>query len=72
MEVITILFNVETEVGEVMRHIIEDVGSGVEMSESGSWEKCGLITADRLVSLLDSLPHIKNWMEGEVGENTLH
>ena len=33
---------------------------------------CGLITEDKLAELLESLPHIRNFMEAEVGDGVLH
>ena len=88
-DIITVVFKVNTGVGEVFLHGIDTIGR--EEDGSGSEEVaerveeviteeefreslmyCGLITEDNLVELLKSLPHIRNFMEVEVGEGSLH
>lgn len=66
MDAITVVFNVETGVGEVMLHVIDGDGRDAE-GGLGSLEYCGLITVEGLVELLEKLPHIRNFMIDEVG-----
>lgn len=61
MEIITVVFNVETEVGEVLLHTMG------ETEEEDSMEPCGFITVDNLEALLKSIPHISDYMENFVG-----
>ena len=84
-DIITVVFKTSTSVGEVFLHSMDTIGSGGEGdgSEKPSEEiteeefreslmYCGLITEDKLAELLRSLPHIRNFMEDEVGEGSLH
>ena len=72
MDLITVVFNIETGVGEVMLHVIDEESEEAQGGEFGRLEYCGLITVDRLVELLGKIPHIRNFMEDEKGGDTLH
>ena len=85
IEVITVVFKVDTDegesLGEVFLHEVDTIGKegdldgSEELTEDGVQEAmmhCGVITESRLVELLKSLPHIRNFMEDEVGDGVLH
>ena len=85
MDVITVVFKVGTDegesLGEVFLHEVDTIGKegdldgSEELAEDGVQETmmhCGVITESKLVELLKSLPHIRDFMEDEVGDGVLH
>ena len=66
MDIITVVFKAETQVDEVMLHVIGNT------EEEDDMQYCGLVTVSRLVDLLESLPHIRDFMESEFEGGLLH
>ena len=65
-EIITVVFNVTTQVGLVKVYAPDEnnlLSNGVEV---------GCITVEKLLHLLDKLPHIFNYMEDEGLSETVH
>lgn len=68
IDIITVVFNSSTNIGEVMLHVMGDNIDGVE----DETEYVGVITVSKLEALLKSIPHISNFMEDVNESGVLH